>query len=70
MIGMLLVLLRKSKLLMKYYLNFFLLYSIQEYREAISKGHGGYLMDEDQSDLFTVSVGNLPPKTDVVIKIL
>ncbi|XP_071495566.1 uncharacterized protein [Diadema antillarum] len=41
----------------------------KEYREAISKGHGAYLMDEEAPDIFTVSVGNLPPKVSVVIKI-
>nr|XP_054753684.1 protein mono-ADP-ribosyltransferase PARP4-like [Lytechinus pictus] len=41
----------------------------KEYKEAISKGHGAYLMDEEAPDVFTVSVGNLPPKVKVVIKI-
>ncbi|XP_015745662.2 poly [ADP-ribose] polymerase 4 [Python bivittatus] len=41
----------------------------QEYREAISRGDGAYLMDQDAPDIFTVSVGNLPPSTKVLIKI-
>ncbi|XP_071800756.1 protein mono-ADP-ribosyltransferase PARP4-like isoform X2 [Asterias amurensis] len=41
----------------------------REYKEAISQGHGAYLMDEEKPDVFTVSVGNLPPLTTVVIKI-
>uniref|UniRef100_A0A8B8EL51 Poly [ADP-ribose] polymerase n=1 Tax=Crassostrea virginica TaxID=6565 RepID=A0A8B8EL51_CRAVI len=41
----------------------------REYREAISKGHGAYLMDEEEPDVFTVSVGNLPPKCEVLIKV-
>ncbi|XP_054433436.1 protein mono-ADP-ribosyltransferase PARP4 isoform X2 [Pteronotus mesoamericanus] len=41
----------------------------QDYREAISQGHGAYLMDQDVPDVFTVSVGNLPPKAKVLIKI-
>ncbi|XP_062605824.1 uncharacterized protein LOC134267631 isoform X4 [Saccostrea cucullata] len=41
----------------------------REYREAISKGHGAYLMDEEEPDVFTVSVGNLPPKSEVLIKV-
>ncbi|XP_055988932.1 protein mono-ADP-ribosyltransferase PARP4 [Sorex fumeus] len=41
----------------------------QEYREAISQGHGAYLMDQDSADIFTVSIGNLPPKGKVLIKI-
>ncbi|XP_075054975.1 protein mono-ADP-ribosyltransferase PARP4-like isoform X2 [Mixophyes fleayi] len=40
-----------------------------EYKAAIEKGHGAYLMDQDAPDVFTVSVGNLPPKSTVVIKI-
>ncbi|XP_063161870.1 protein mono-ADP-ribosyltransferase PARP4 [Candoia aspera] len=41
----------------------------QEYREAIGRGDGAYLMDQDAPDIFTVSVGNLPPSTKVLIKI-
>ncbi|XP_037655613.1 protein mono-ADP-ribosyltransferase PARP4-like isoform X2 [Choloepus didactylus] len=41
----------------------------REYREAIIQGHGAYLMDQDAPDVFTVSVGNLPPKAKVLIKI-
>ncbi|XP_036108057.1 protein mono-ADP-ribosyltransferase PARP4 [Molossus molossus] len=41
----------------------------REYREALSQGHGAYLMDQDAPDVFTVSVGNLPPKAKVLIKI-
>ncbi|XP_044144395.1 protein mono-ADP-ribosyltransferase PARP4 [Bufo gargarizans] len=41
----------------------------REYRTAICEGHGAYLMDQDAPDVFTVSVGNLPPNATVVIKI-
>ncbi|XP_074983366.1 protein mono-ADP-ribosyltransferase PARP4 isoform X4 [Caretta caretta] len=41
----------------------------KEYRDAISRGDGAYLMDQDAPDIFTVSVGNLPPKTTVLIKV-
>uniref|UniRef100_A0A8C6FHE8 Poly [ADP-ribose] polymerase n=1 Tax=Moschus moschiferus TaxID=68415 RepID=A0A8C6FHE8_MOSMO len=41
----------------------------REYRVAISQGHGAYLMDQDAPDIFTVSVGNLPPKAKVLVKI-
>ncbi|EDV19935.1 uncharacterized protein TRIADDRAFT_32651, partial [Trichoplax adhaerens] len=41
----------------------------KEYKEAVSRGDGAYLMDEDSPDVFTVSVGNLPAKANVVIKI-
>lgn len=43
----------------------------KEYKEAVERGDGAYLMDESEEkpDVFTVSVGNLPPKTTVIIKI-
>ncbi|XP_073469577.1 protein mono-ADP-ribosyltransferase PARP4 isoform X2 [Aquarana catesbeiana] len=41
----------------------------REYRTAISQGHGAYLMDQDAPDVFTVSVGNLPAKATVIIKV-
>ncbi|XP_013771908.1 uncharacterized protein LOC106457068 [Limulus polyphemus] len=41
----------------------------EEYKEAIKKGHGGYLMDQETPDIFTVSVGNLPPNSTAIIKI-
>eukprot|EP01133_Synstelium_polycarpum_P003432 gene3432-3897_t len=42
----------------------------REYKQAIAEGHGAYLMDEEKPDVFTVSVGNLPPKAEVLIKII
>ncbi|XP_041352469.1 protein mono-ADP-ribosyltransferase PARP4-like isoform X2 [Gigantopelta aegis] len=44
----------------------------REYKKAISEGHGAYLMDRDEEtpDIFTVSVGNLPPGACVLIKII
>ncbi|XP_065649889.1 protein mono-ADP-ribosyltransferase PARP4 isoform X11 [Hydra vulgaris] len=43
----------------------------KEYKEAIQQGHGAYLMEEQEEspDVFTVTVGNLPPSSDVLIKI-
>ncbi|ELR19183.1 ubiquitin domain containing protein [Acanthamoeba castellanii str. Neff] len=41
----------------------------KEYKEAVAAGHGAYLMDEEKPDVFTVSVGNLPPNSSVLIKI-
>jgi poly [ADP-ribose] polymerase len=41
----------------------------QEYREAIAKGHGAYLMHQEQAQIFSVAVGNLPAKNEVIIKI-
>ncbi|XP_070832623.1 protein mono-ADP-ribosyltransferase PARP4 [Chaetodon trifascialis] len=41
----------------------------KEYKQAIEKGHGAYLMDQDAPDVFTISVGNLPPSATVLIKV-
>lgn len=41
----------------------------REYREAIAKGHGAYLMHQEQPEVFSVSVGNLPANCEVIIKI-
>ncbi|KAM8857134.1 protein mono-ADP-ribosyltransferase PARP4 [Synchiropus picturatus] len=41
----------------------------QEYKRAVEKGHGAYLMDQDAPDVFTISVGNLPPGATVIIKV-
>uniref|UniRef100_A0A3B3YSS6 Poly [ADP-ribose] polymerase n=1 Tax=Poecilia mexicana TaxID=48701 RepID=A0A3B3YSS6_9TELE len=41
----------------------------KEYRKAIEEGHGAYLMDQSAPDVFTISVGNLPPGATVLIKV-
>eukprot|EP00066_Takifugu_rubripes_P029339 XP_011618605.1 PREDICTED: poly [ADP-ribose] polymerase 4 [Takifugu rubripes] len=41
----------------------------REYRQAVERGHGAYLMDQDAPDVFTISVGNLPPAASVLIKV-
>ncbi|XP_026127790.1 poly [ADP-ribose] polymerase 4-like [Carassius auratus] len=41
----------------------------KEYKQAIEMGHGAYLMDQDAPDVFTISVGNLPPGATVLIKV-
>uniref|UniRef100_A0AAJ7U2P4 Poly [ADP-ribose] polymerase n=1 Tax=Petromyzon marinus TaxID=7757 RepID=A0AAJ7U2P4_PETMA len=41
----------------------------QQYRNAVSQGHGAYLMDQESPDVFVVSVGNLPPACRVLIKV-
>ena len=41
----------------------------REYREAIEKGHGAYLMHQEQPEVFSVAIGNLPANCEVVIKI-
>lgn len=41
-----------------------------KYKEAMEQGKSAYLLDEtDESNLFTLSVGNVPPQCGVVIKI-
>ncbi|XP_078078208.1 protein mono-ADP-ribosyltransferase PARP4 isoform X2 [Mustelus asterias] len=40
-----------------------------EYQQAIKQGHGAYLMDQASADVFTISIGNLPPNASVIIKI-
>jgi poly [ADP-ribose] polymerase 2/3/4 len=42
----------------------------KEYKKAIEQGHGAYLMEQELPDCWTVSVGNLPPKCTVFIKII
>ncbi|CAF4460822.1 unnamed protein product [Rotaria socialis] len=42
----------------------------REYREAIEKGHGAYLMHQEEAQVFSVAVGNLPAHTEVIIKII
>uniref|UniRef100_A0A8C2ZUA1 Poly [ADP-ribose] polymerase n=1 Tax=Cyclopterus lumpus TaxID=8103 RepID=A0A8C2ZUA1_CYCLU len=41
----------------------------KEYKQAVEKGHGAYLLDQDAPDVFTISVGNLPPGATVLIKV-
>ncbi|XP_076120578.1 protein mono-ADP-ribosyltransferase PARP4 [Alosa pseudoharengus] len=41
----------------------------KEYKQAIEMGHGAYLMDQEAPDVFTISVGNLPPGATVLIKV-
>nr|XP_039269916.1 protein mono-ADP-ribosyltransferase PARP4-like isoform X4 [Styela clava] len=41
----------------------------KEYKKAVSEGHGAYLMDEEKPNVFSVSVGNIPPAARVIIKI-
>ncbi|XP_028291259.1 protein mono-ADP-ribosyltransferase PARP4 isoform X2 [Gouania willdenowi] len=41
----------------------------REYRQAVQSGHGAYLMDQEAADVFTISVGNLPPAASVLIKV-
>jgi Ca-activated chloride channel homolog len=39
------------------------------YDKAIAGGHGGYLLDQERPNIFTLSVGNLKPGSEAVIEI-
>lgn len=39
------------------------------YDEALASGDGGYLLDEERPNVFTLSVGNLKPNSEVLIEI-
>jgi Ca-activated chloride channel family protein len=39
------------------------------YDDAMEAGHGAYLLDQERPDVFQASVGNLPPGTEVLLKI-
>jgi len=43
--------------------------AFEEYDEALTKGQGAYLVDEERADVFTVSVGNLPPGKEAVLRL-
>lgn len=43
--------------------------AFEAYDETISAGHGAYLLDEERPDVFTASVGNLPPGKEVVVRV-
>jgi Ca-activated chloride channel family protein len=43
--------------------------AFEHYDEALEAGHGAYLLDEERADIFTVSVGNLPPGKEAVLRL-
>ena len=43
--------------------------AFEMYDDAIQKGHGAYLLDEERPDVFQASVGNLPPGKEVLLKL-
>src|SRR5512134_3319915 len=43
--------------------------AFETYDEAMAQGHGAYLLDEERPDVFTVSVGNLPPVKEAVLRL-
>ena len=41
----------------------------ETYDDAISQGHGAYLLEQDLPDILTLSVGNLPPGGEATIRL-
>ncbi|MCX5809835.1 MAG: VIT domain-containing protein [Proteobacteria bacterium] len=39
------------------------------YDEALSQGHGAYLLDEERPNIFTLSVGNVNPGMSVIVRL-
>jgi Ca-activated chloride channel family protein len=40
------------------------------YDDALAAGHGAYLLDQERPDVFTASVGNVPPGAEVAITLV
>jgi Ca-activated chloride channel family protein len=40
------------------------------YDDALALGHGAYLLDQERPDVFTASLGNIPPGADVVVTVM
>jgi Ca-activated chloride channel family protein len=43
--------------------------AFRAYDEAIERGDGAFLLDEERADVFQASVGNLPPGKEVLLKL-
>ncbi len=43
--------------------------AFERYDEALAAGHGAYLLDQERADVFTLSVGSLPPGKEVVVRL-
>src|SRR5512139_1663489 len=43
--------------------------AFERYDEALAAGHGAYLLDQERPDVFTLSVGSLPPGKEVVVRL-
>jgi len=40
-----------------------------DYDDAMAAGHGAYLLDQERPDVFTASIGNLPPGREVLVRV-
>ena len=43
--------------------------AFERYDQAIHDGHGAYLLDEERPDVFTASLGAIPPGSEVLLKL-
>lgn len=43
--------------------------AFETYDDALASGHGAYLLDQEKPDVFTASIGNLPPGKEVLVKL-
>lgn len=43
--------------------------AFETYDDAIADGHGAYLLDQERPDVFTASIGNIPPGKEVMVRI-
>jgi Ca-activated chloride channel family protein len=43
--------------------------AFETYDDAIERGHGAFLLDEERPDVFQASVGNLPPGKEVLVRL-
>ncbi len=43
--------------------------AFERYDDALAAGHGAYLLDQERPDVFTASIGNVPPGKEVLVRI-
>lgn len=43
--------------------------AFETYDDALAAGHGAYLLDQERPDVFTASIGNVPPGQEVLVKV-
>src|SRR5438034_9034845 len=43
--------------------------AIEQYEDAIERGHGAYMVEADRPDVFTARVGNLKPRQSATIRL-
>jgi len=43
--------------------------AFEDYDDALAEGHGAYLLDQEKPDVFTASIGNVPPGKEVAVRL-